>query len=451
MLSSSLRTKEPQNPVAAAPSQDQEILAAINGLVSTKLKGEITLQGPAGEALKRLVEVVRIQNESRTTAASHLSVEQSEAAINMGWLAHDFSEVVQSTTSISSAAEELTASIAELSNASVESATQSDNAKEMMEGCISDSKAATEAMNLIQERSEHIGQRMAVLQSAVDQIGEMTTTIETIARQTNLLALNATIEAARAGEAGRGFAVVAAEVKSLSVETGKATQEIRDRVEALTSEMVEIRSVVEESGQSVGSGTQIITQVGTIIESIGDEISGVTTRIRSVSEMLQQQQAATAEISENILKISDRSSKSLEEVRRITGRLENGEKTATDLIEQSKDQPIAYPALDTFPATAAAWKRRISLVLLGREQPGAAPPPFHGLAAIPEADKLASTTSGKSAIAAEIAQKIKSAEQNAQTVFKGISSGDWGVATPAYVSCESDLKEVCELIEKLKG
>src|SRR3974390_1403818 len=110
-------------------------------------------------------------------------------------------------------------------------------------------------------------------------IGDVSKLIRSIAENTNLLALNATIEAARAGEAGRGFAVVASEVKSLAVQTAKATEEISGQIQEVQK-----------------STSKVVEAIGHIAQRMG-EIDSYTT---IVTEAVQLQSAATGEISQNV-------------------------------------------------------------------------------------------------------------------------------------------------------
>jgi methyl-accepting chemotaxis protein len=117
------------------------------------------------------------------------------------------------------------------------------------------------------------------LAKAAQRIGDVVKLIQDVAEQTNLLALNATIEAARAGDAGRGFAVVASEVKSLAVQTGKATEEIAGQIAAVQAST---RSAVEAIGR------------------IADRMSEISQFTSSAAASVQQQDAATGEISQNV-------------------------------------------------------------------------------------------------------------------------------------------------------
>jgi methyl-accepting chemotaxis protein len=122
-------------------------------------------------------------------------------------------------------------------------------------------------------------QDIAALAQSAQKIGDVTKFIRSIAESTNLLALNATIEAARAGEAGRGFAVVASEVKSLAIQTAKATEDIS--------------SQIQEVQNSTGKAVDAIARIANRMQEIDNYTS-------SVAESIRQQSAATSEISKNV-------------------------------------------------------------------------------------------------------------------------------------------------------
>ena len=94
---------------------------------------------------------------------------------------------------VAAGAEELNASVREISEAMSKSKETAATAVDQVEGA--------------DQQAQRLSAAAESMRSIVQLIGDIT-------GQINLLALNATIESARAGEAGRGFAVVAAEVKN---------------------------------------------------------------------------------------------------------------------------------------------------------------------------------------------------------------------------------------------
>jgi len=197
-------------------------------------------------------------------------------------------ETNQQAAIVSSASEELAASVTEISR-------QISTSSEVVEQAVSET-----------DRSE---QMVNDLLAAAQKIGDVTQLIADIASQTNLLALNATIEAARAGDAGKGFAVVASEVKSLAAQTSKATDDIAAQIKDI-------------------QGTSAATAEA--IRQVGDIVSRVREIGVSISSAVEEQSAATAEVANNITGVAEASS---ETGRASTSVLTDAQTLADDAAE----------------------------------------------------------------------------------------------------------------------
>jgi PAS domain-containing protein len=210
---------------------------------------------------ERVESVLRNVSENASTmkstavalfASSEQTSKQAESAV------HATEEASTNVVAAASSADELSAAIAEMSRQLGQT---------------------TGALRLAASEAQSTNDQISGLSHSSQKIGDVVQLIRSIAGQTNLLALNATIEAARAGEAGRGFAVVASEVKSLAVQTAKATEEI-------SAQIVSVQ-------ESTKSAVDAIQRISTRMQDIDRHASAVAASV-------EQQSAATSEISRSV-------------------------------------------------------------------------------------------------------------------------------------------------------
>lgn len=153
-------------------------------------------------------------------------------------------------------------------------------------GRVSEScEIAAKALNGSKAAEKTVG----TLVSEAERIGEMVTIINDIAGKTNLLALNATIEASRAGELGKGFAVVASEVKSLAMQTAKATEEIVALVTNIRTATDGVAGEVKSIGVISGDVDRLAREIGTSVDgqlgTVGDMMQRLHDAVESSEAM----------------------------------------------------------------------------------------------------------------------------------------------------------------------
>ncbi|WP_315725575.1 MULTISPECIES: PAS domain-containing methyl-accepting chemotaxis protein [unclassified Bradyrhizobium] len=160
--------------------------------------------------------------------------------------------------SVAAGAEELNASVREISEAMTKSRETAMGAADRVASADSQAKRLSEATQ--------------AMSGIVELIGNIT-------GQINLLALNATIESARAGDAGRGFAVVASEVKNLATQAKSATDKI---------------------GAEIAGLNGISSEVVNALNAIKVEIQNVSEYVTSTAAAVEEQSTVTGEMSSSM-------------------------------------------------------------------------------------------------------------------------------------------------------
>lgn len=219
-----------------------------------------------------VVESVASSAINIKTSATTMSSTAGKTTARTSSVAAATEQASANVQTVASATEELASSSREISN-------QMERTTRIAQQAVTDASSANATVDSLAQAAEKIGNVVEMIQE--------------IAGQTNLLALNATIEAARAGEAGKGFAVVASEVKSLANQTAKATEEISAQITSMQDATRNTVTAIKSIGATIGEINEISTAVAAAVQE-------QTAATDEISRNVQQASQGTSEISRNI-------------------------------------------------------------------------------------------------------------------------------------------------------
>ena len=274
-----------------------DLLAVINQVArgDLSLRGKVTNDalGNVSDSINYMLDNFTKVLERVRKAAMEVTACSNNILVAADEMQAGATQQDQEITNTSSAVEELTVSMKQVSNnaeASAEAARRALDAAEQGNRAVRDT---LDGMQRIRSSVQATAKKIKSLGDRSLEISEIINVINDITEQTNLLALNAAIEAARAGEAGRGFAVVADEVRKLAEHSRSATKDIAALIKAIQAETNEAVVVMEDGTKEVESGAQLADQAGRALDAISSVVRQSAELVQEISLASKQQVRGT--------------------------------------------------------------------------------------------------------------------------------------------------------------
>ena len=320
----------------------QKTLAALNDMLKHAFSHELAAKSytdETGEFGKLKVAILSQMAHLGTvitrieSAALTVARESVKGASLTNKTRTDIESQQAETIQVATAMNEMTTTIAEVSQHVSHTAEHADTANALAKKGTDVAQVTHDSIHKLKNTVQDIGSSVRGVSEETTRIAQAAQMIEQIADQTNLLALNAAIEAARAGEQGRGFAVVAEVVRTLARRTQESTKEIYGIVSALTNRATAAVKIAEAGATDAEDGLLHVIESGKMLSGISESVNQIANMSTQMAAAVEEQAHVAEDINRQIVNISTLADASTESSLQLSETITYLNKIADELHE----------------------------------------------------------------------------------------------------------------------